>query len=185
MEEQFSVLCAALREQGVLSIPAHDLPGSSCQFDSPHVPWQRVSPLLLPGRGCVYRPLHPSVRGRLGSRGWSTRDEDIKADSDPMRQRPYYPQDPQVSWLLGTLGLFPWGSLWHWLGSKLIDMHTWWENPVSCAGNRELRPLSIRQGKVPGLHGGWKMLFSSVGLKCISLLRLRRQIMNTLLGGNV
>lgn len=128
---QFCLLPSGSRESSPsqpvsFQSPAASLTAHVCRDKgSPHCSFQ--------AGGCVYRPLHASVRGRLGSRGWSTQDEDFKADSDPMRQRPYCPQDPQVSWLLGTLSLFSWGSLWHWLGSKLIDMHTWRENQVSCA----------------------------------------------------
>lgn len=111
-------------------------------------PWPSRVQLPVWQPTCAVTKGLPTVPSRLGGAGVQTpspqcerpigkqrlihSDEDIKADSDPMRQRPYCPQDPQVSWL----SPFPWGSLWHWLGSKLIDMHTWRENPVSCVGGR-------------------------------------------------
>lgn len=60
----------------------------------------------------VHTP-HPSVRCWLGSRSSSTWDEDIKADSDPIRKRHYCPLNSPSYRLLGTLSQFPWGWLWH------------------------------------------------------------------------
>lgn len=40
---------------------------------------------------------------------WSTWNEDIKADSDPIRRRHYCPLIPKVLRLLQTLSVFPWG----------------------------------------------------------------------------
>jgi hypothetical protein len=103
---------------------------------------------------------------------WSTWDEDIKADSEPIRRRYHCPLIPKVLRLLPTLIMFPWGWLWHCLRSKahwyahiMTGLQSLWHLEPGKLGNHWLHFHSAK-GPFQDLHSGCKCyFFPSVGLK--------------------